>query len=134
MLAARVNKQRSFWDIGGSPLSPTGNAAEVPPRGEPLECGVEYVRGVVDYFGCLSEGLLAKYACKSSDGQTDDFRAHWCGVLHSVPVLKANGVGKAGYKKSCDAFEEGTVKSQHDGRCWLQKNWVSWKGTAVDAF
>lgn len=46
----------------------------------------------IDDFGFLPEGLLAKNMCKSSDRQTDGFRAHCCGALQSVLVLKAEGV------------------------------------------
>lgn len=56
-------------------LSPAGNAADPPPGGEPLKCAVEYVRGVVNDFGFLSEGLLTKNTGKSSDGKTNNFRA-----------------------------------------------------------
>ena len=73
VLAARLKEQSSLGDKGGSPsLSPAGNAAEAPPRGEPLKCKVECVSGNVDGFRCLS----AKNACRSSDRQSDDFRAH----------------------------------------------------------
>ena len=76
VLAARVEEQSSFGDKGGyPPLSPAGKAAEALPGGQPLKAGVEYVRAVVD-FGCLSEGLLAKNACTSSDRPTDGFKAH----------------------------------------------------------
>ena len=76
-LSAGVKKQSGFGDKGGSPpLSPAGNAAEASPRGEELKCGVKNVRGVVDDFSCLSEGLLTENLCQSSDRQANDFRAH----------------------------------------------------------
>lgn len=67
VLVAGVKKQSGCGDKGGSPsLCAAGNTAEAPTRGEPLKCRVEYVRGVTNDFGCLSEGLLVKNMCKSS--------------------------------------------------------------------
>lgn len=43
---------KSSVTLGGSPLSPAGNAAEMLPEGEPFKCRVEYVRRAVDDFGC----------------------------------------------------------------------------------
>lgn len=87
-LSTEIKEQNGFGDkSGSSPLSPAGNAAEAPPRGSPLKCGVEYVWSVTDDCGCLSESLLAENRCECSDRQAKDLGTDWCNVHQSVTSL-----------------------------------------------